>query len=61
MRDIELDQIQEENSKDGYKDSLIKEEKKCDCKAKILVVDDVPFNIVPIEVILRADFGLEID
>ena len=33
----------------------------CGCKAKILVVDDMEFNIMPVRFLLKYEYGIDID
>ena len=71
---FELDQIQEEeNSKDEKnsipskeilqkkRNNMMDKKRKCDCKARILVVDDNDFNIIPIKLLIKELFNHEID
>ena len=37
------------------------EKKKCECTARILVVDDIDFNILPIKLLIKEHFDIEIE
>jgi len=39
----------------------VKKDKKCECKARILVVDDNDFNIIPIKLLIKELFNHDID
>ena len=34
---------------------------KCSCESSILIVDDNMFNLIPLELILKENFGLSVD
>ena len=40
---------------------IVKPSSLCGCKPKILVVDDMEFNIIPVRFLLKQNYGLEID
>ena len=31
----------------------------CDCQPKILLVDDMPFNLIPVTLLLQEEFGID--
>jgi hypothetical protein len=35
--------------------------RKCDCTARILVVDDIDFNILPLRLLIKEHFDIEIE
>ena len=36
-------------------------DKKCDCKPRILVVDDIEFNILPVKLLIKEHFDIDIE
>jgi hypothetical protein len=39
----------------------ISESKQCGCQARILVVDDIEFNILPLKLLIKEHFDIEIE
>ena len=39
----------------------ISESKQCNCQARILVVDDIEFNILPLKLLIKEHFDIEIE
>ena len=39
----------------------ISERKRCNCQARILVVDDIEFNILPLKLLIKEHFDIEIE
>ena len=37
------------------------EGKRCDCQARILVVDDIEFNILPLKLLIKEHFDIDIE
>ena len=48
--------------KEGSKKMLSsRADKRCGCKATVLLVDDCHFNLIPLRAILEEDFDIEVD
>jgi CheY-like chemotaxis protein len=37
------------------------ESKRCNCQARILVVDDIEFNILPLKLLIKEHFDIDIE
>eukprot|EP00347_Sterkiella_histriomuscorum_P018274 403346138 len=53
--------LEDDNELSDDNSSINTKQKQCTCTAQILIVDDNMFNLIPLEMILKEMFGLQVD